>query len=89
MSCPFGVIETGSGSFLATKKKLQFDELVGYLKVSFSLLPDYRQGFNKIFHIQDAALSAFWPSVYVGTVFGQHFSLSSKFNVYYQNIITI
>jgi hypothetical protein len=59
MSCPFGVIETGKGSFLAIKKKLQFDELVGYLKVSFALLPDYRQGFNTTYSIQDAALGTF------------------------------
>jgi len=59
MSCPFGVIETGKGRFLAIKKKLQFDELVGYLKVSFALLPDYRSGYNTTYNIQDAALSAF------------------------------
>ena len=59
MSSPFGVIETGKGSFLAIKKKLQFDELVGYLKVDFALLPDYRHGFNITYNIQDAALSAF------------------------------
>jgi hypothetical protein len=43
MSCPFGILETGKESFLAIKSKLQFDKLVGYLKVSFDLLPDCRQ----------------------------------------------
>ena len=55
MSCPFGVIETGKESFVAIKSKLQFDKLVGYLKVSFALLPDYRQGFNTTYNIQAAA----------------------------------
>jgi hypothetical protein len=40
-------------------KTLQFDELVGYLKTHFLLLPDARTGFNTTFSIQDAALSAF------------------------------
>lgn len=59
MSCPFGVIPTGEERFLATKRPLEFDELVGYLKMRFSLLPDSRSGFNKTYEIQDAALSAF------------------------------
>ena len=41
------------------KKKLQFDELVGYLNVHFQLLPGSRRGFNTIYGIRDAALSAF------------------------------
>ena len=38
---------------------LQFDELVGHLKVCFSLLPDARKGHNVTYRIQDAALGAF------------------------------
>jgi len=38
---------------------LQFDELVGYLKVHLSLLPDSRKGHNVSYRIQDAALGAF------------------------------
>ena len=37
---------------------LQFDELVGYLKVHLSLLPDARKGHNVTYRIQDAALGA-------------------------------
>ena len=58
MSCPFGT-EVGEENLLHIKKKLQFDELVGYLKVYIQLLPDYRQGYNTTYTIQDAALSAF------------------------------
>jgi hypothetical protein len=57
MSCPFGIIEVGKVG-LAQKQRLEFDKLVGYLKVSFSLLPDYRRGFNSSYNIQDA-LSVF------------------------------
>jgi hypothetical protein len=39
--------------------ELKFNNLISYLKYSFLLLPDERPGFNKIYSIQDAALSAF------------------------------
>jgi TfoX/Sxy family transcriptional regulator of competence genes len=57
MSCLFGT-EVNEEHLLAIKK-LQFDELVSYLKVYFQLLPDYRKGHNTTYTIQDAALSAF------------------------------
>lgn len=38
---------------------LQFDKLVGYLKLQFMLFPDNRSGFNKKYSISDAALGAF------------------------------
>jgi hypothetical protein len=38
---------------------LQFDELVGYLKLQFMLFPDNRQGFNARYSILDAGLGAF------------------------------
>lgn len=44
---------------LITKNSLQFDKLVGYLKSSFSILPDARCGYNTTYNIKDAALSAF------------------------------
>ena len=43
----------------ASHDSLQFDELVGYLKLQFMLFPDLRQGFNTMYHISDAALGAF------------------------------
>ena len=58
MSCPFGT-EVSGENLLHIKKKLQFDELISYLKVYFQLFPDYRQGYNTTYTIQDAALSAF------------------------------
>jgi hypothetical protein len=39
--------------------KLEFNKLISYLKFSFSILPDERSGYNTIYSIQDAALSAF------------------------------
>jgi len=59
MILPFGTKDAGQKQRSTVKKQLQFDELVGYLKVHFQLLPDCRQGFNTTYHIQDAALSAF------------------------------
>lgn len=59
MSLPFGTKDIGQKQHSPVKKQLQFDELVGYLKVHFQLLPDCRQGFNITYPIQDAALSAF------------------------------
>lgn len=48
-----------SGQGTKHQTQLQFDELVGYIKVQFALLPDQRTGFNTQYSIQDAALSAF------------------------------
>lgn len=59
MSCPFGTIEAGKEHLSLVKSTLQFDKLVGYLKLHFQLLPDCRQGFNTTYRIQDAALGAF------------------------------
>lgn len=59
MILPFGTKNISQQQGSQVKKRLQFDELVGYLKVHFQLLPDYRQGFNTTYQIQDAALSAF------------------------------
>ena len=39
--------------------KLEFNNLISFLKFSFSILPDARPGFNTIYNMQDAALSAF------------------------------
>jgi len=47
------------GTEKASSSKLTFNKLTSYLKFSFSLLPDKRPGFNTIYSIQDAALSAF------------------------------
>lgn len=43
----------------STIPSLQFEKLIGYLKYAFLILPDARQGFNKTYTMQDAALSAF------------------------------
>lgn len=42
-----------------SRQSLQFDELVGHLKVQFMLFPDTRRGFNTTYSIADAALGAF------------------------------
>lgn len=42
-----------------THAALQFDELVGYLNVYLSTLPDSRKGLNTTYSMRDAALSAF------------------------------
>lgn len=40
-------------------KSLQFDKLVGYLKLQFMLFPDNRRGFNTRYSMLDAGLGAF------------------------------
>lgn len=48
-----------NGKKAEAPKALQFDELVGFLKVQFMLLPDFRRGFNARYSLSDAAMGAF------------------------------